>query len=210
MFTGIVQELGTVKAIENQGDSARLTISAQDVLRDVAHGASIAVNGTCLTVTDFDDSEFAVDVMAQTLSLTGLGALRPGSPVNLERAMRADGRFDGHIVQGHVDGVAEVVAIEADDHWTKLTVRLPNHLARYVVAQGSITLDGVSLTIAELADDAPDDKADNTHGPLVTVSLIPTTLELTNLSHHRIGDPVNVEVDVLAKYAERLLQKEPA
>ncbi|GAB3589339.1 riboflavin synthase [Calidifontibacter terrae] len=199
MFTGIVQELGTVRTIDQQGDSAVLTIAAHEVLRDVAHGASIAVNGVCLTVTDFSDHAFSVDVMAQTFALTGLGKLENGSRVNLERAMRADGRFDGHIVQGHVDGTAQILAIEPDEHWTKISLRIPAHLERYVVAQGSITLDGVSLTVASIDADR------------VTVSLIPTTLELTNLSHHRIGDPVNVEVDVLAKYAERLLQpKEPA
>lgn len=193
MFTGIVQELGRVRSLERHGDSAVLTLEARDVLDGVTHGASIAVNGTCLTVTSWGDDHFTVDVMAQTLDLTGLGSLREGSPVNLERAMRADGRFDGHIVQGHVDGVATVTAVEPSEHWTHLSVRMPEHLLRYVVAQGSICLDGVSLTVAGL------------DGDVVRVSLIPTTLDLTNLGTKEPGDPTNVEVDVLAKYTERML-----
>lgn len=193
MFTGIIQELGRVESIERQGDSARIVVEARDVVRDVAHGASIAVNGVCLTVTEFDDASFAVDVMAQTLDVTSLSSLAMGSPVNLERAMRADGRFDGHIVQGHVDGVGEIVDVRADEHWTKIAVQLPAGLTRYVVSKGSITLDGVSLTVAELVGDR------------ATVSLIPTTLTLTNLSTKQVGDRLNIEVDVLAKYTERLL-----
>ena len=193
MFTGIIQELGSVESLERQGDSARIVVEARDVVRDIAHGASIAVNGVCLTVTEFDDASFAVDVMAQTLDVTSLSSLAMGSPVNLERAMRADGRFDGHVVQGHVDGVGEIVDVRADAHWTKIAVQLPAGLTRYVVSKGSITLDGVSLTVAELVGDR------------ATVSLIPTTLTLTNLSTKQVGDRLNIEVDVLAKYTERLL-----
>lgn len=193
MFTGIIQELGRVESVERQGDSARIVVEARDVVRDIAHGASIAVNGVCLTVTEFDDASFAVDVMAQTLDVTSLSSLAMGSPVNLERAMRADGRFDGHVVQGHVDGVGEIVDVRTDEHWTKIAVQLPAGLTRYVVSKGSITLDGVSLTVAELVGDR------------ATVSLIPTTLTLTNLSTKQVGDRLNIEVDVLAKYTERLL-----
>lgn len=193
MFTGIVQEVGRVAAIDQVGDSARLTITAASVLDGVTHGASIAVNGVCLTVTDHNESTFAVDVMAESLRRSSLGALAPGSGVNLERAVRADGHLDGHIVQGHVDGVGTVEAVDPSEHWTQVSIRMPADLARYVVQKGSIALDGVSLTVSGLV------------GDLVTVSLIPTTLSLTTLGERRPGDPINVEVDVLAKYTERLL-----
>jgi len=193
VFTGIVEELGRTKSIERHGDSARLTLEAHKVLDQVAHGASIAVNGVCLTVVDHTADEFTVDVMAETLDRSSLGALVPGREVNLERAMRADGRLDGHIVQGHVDGVVEVLDRGEHERWTELRLSLPAHLAPYVAEKGSVALDGVSLTVASVTDEA------------FTVCLIPTTLQLTTFGARAIGDRVNVEVDVLAKYVERMV-----
>ncbi len=193
MFTGIVEELGAVEALQQGKDSAVLWVRAHTVLSDVTHGASIAVNGVCLTVVEHDADGFGVDVMAETLRRSGLGDLAPGHQVNLERAMRADGRFGGHIVQGHVDGTARVLARDPGDRWTVLTFELPAALSPYVVEKGSITVDGVSLTVASIGTDR------------FTVSLIPTTLDLTTLGTRAVGDVVNLEVDVLAKYAERLL-----
>ena len=193
MFTGIVEELGDVVAIEPGEDSARLTVRGPLVTGDATHGASIAVNGVCLTVVTHGDGEFTVDVMAETLRRSSLGALRSGDRVNLERAMAASSRFGGHVVQGHVDGTAQVLDRQPGDRWEVVRFSLPPELARYVVEKGSITVDGVSLTVASIGDDS------------FTVSLIPTTLDLTTLGHKGIGDPVNLEVDVLAKYVERLL-----
>lgn len=193
MFTGIVEELGRAKAIERQGDSARLTLEAHKVLDQVEHGASIAVNGVCLTVVEHTTDEFTVDVMAETLDRSSLGALAPGGQVNLERAMRADGRLDGHIVQGHVDGVVEVLGRQEHEHWTEVRLSLPAVLAPYVAEKGSVALDGVSLTVASVTADA------------FTVCLIPTTLQLTTFGERALGDPVNIEVDVLAKYVERMV-----
>jgi riboflavin synthase len=198
MFTGIVEELGTVASIEHGADSAVLRITGPVVVSDAAHGASIAVNGVCLTVTDHDDESFTVDVMAETLRRSSLGALRAGDRVNLERAMPADGRFGGHVVQGHVDGTSTIVSRTPGDRWETVGMTLPADLAPYVVEKGSITVDGVSLTVASLGEDA------------FTVSLIPTTLELTTLGTKGVGDPVNLEVDVIAKYVERLLAHRPA
>ena len=194
MFTGIVEELGTVAALDRGADSAVLRITGPLVVSDAVHGASIAVNGVCLTVVEHDAEGFTVDVMAETLRRSSLGALRPGDRVNLERAMRADGRFGGHVVQGHVDGTATVTARTPGDRWETVELSLPPDLAGYVVEKGSITVDGVSLTVASLTDDT------------FTVSLIPTTLALTTLGHKGVGDPVNLEVDVIAKYVERLLE----
>jgi riboflavin synthase len=193
MFTGIVEELGTVAEIRHGEDSAVLRIEGPLVVSDAAHGASIAVNGVCLTVTDHDETGFSVDVMAETLRRSSLGSLEPGDRVNLERAMAADGRFGGHIVQGHVDGTGTVVARTPGDRWETVEVSLPEDLQRYVVEKGSITVDGVSLTVADVAPAS------------FTVSLIPTTLELTTLGRKGIGDLVNLEVDVLAKYVEKLI-----
>ena len=195
MFTGIVEELGTVEAVEHGEQSARLTVRGPLVASDAVHGASIAVDGVCLTVTEHDAERFTVDVMLETLRRTALGRLVPGARVNLERAVRSDGRFAGHVVQGHVDGVGEVLAREPGDRWEVVTVGLPAALAPYVVEKGSIAVDGVSLTVTALDD----------HAPSFSVSLIPTTLELTTLGHRAVGEPVNLEVDVLAKYVERLL-----
>ena len=193
MFTGIVEELGTVSAVEHGADSAVLRIRGPLVVSDAVHGASICVNGVCLTVTDHDSEQFAVDVMAETLSRSALGALEPGDRVNLERAMRADGRFGGHVVQGHVDGTATITRRTPGDRWETVELTLPADLAAYVVEKGSITVDGVSLTVASVGDDS------------FSVSLIPTTLALTTFGHKGVGDVVNLEVDVIAKYVERLL-----
>ncbi|GHF38384.1 riboflavin synthase subunit alpha [Streptomyces mashuensis] len=193
MFTGIVEELGEVVTIDDLGDSARFRLRGPVVTQDAKHGDSIAVNGVCLTVVDTADGEFTADVMAETLKRSGLGALVPGSRVNLERPMALGGRLGGHLVQGHVDGTGTIVERVPGEHWEIVRIALPDGLARYVVEKGSITVDGVSLTVVEAADDS------------FTVSLIPTTLALTTLGLKQAGDPVNLEVDVLAKYVERLL-----
>jgi riboflavin synthase len=193
VFTGIVEELGEIVALDRDGDSARLTVRGPLVVSDAVHGASIAVNGVCLTVTDVKDDSFTVDVMKETLDRSSLAALAPGSPVNLERPVRPADRLGGHIVQGHVDGVGHIVSREPGDRWEVVTVGLPADLSRYVVDKGSITVDGISLTVVEAREDA------------FTVALIPTTLELTTLGRKQAGDAVNLEVDVVAKYVERLI-----
>lgn len=193
MFTGIVEELGTVRRIDLEGEHASLVVEGPVVVEDATHGASIAVNGVCLTVVTHDAECFTVDVMKETLDRSSLGALQAGSRVNLERAMRADGRFGGHVVQGHVDGTATITSREPGDTWEVVTFDLPTQLARYVVEKGSITVDGVSLTVSAVTDDT------------FSVSLIPTTLALTTLGHKGVGDPVNLEVDVIAKYVEKLV-----
>ncbi|MEO6020387.1 MAG: riboflavin synthase [Knoellia sp.] len=195
MFTGIIEELGQVENLDLGETSARLTLRGPLVTSDAVHGSSIAVNGVCLTVVDAEvqGGTFTVDVMAETLSRTGLGDLLPGAPVNLERAMAASSRFGGHIVQGHVDGTATVLDRVPGDRWEVVMFTLPADLARYVVEKGSITVDGVSLTVSAVTGDT------------FSVSLIPTTLALTTLGHRAVGDTVNLEVDVLAKYVERLL-----
>jgi riboflavin synthase len=201
MFTGIVEELGTVVSVDQDGDVARLRIRGPLVTSDAVHGASIAVNGVCLTVTDDDASErdgtFTVDVMGETLNRTSLGALDPGDAVNLERAMRADGRFGGHVVQGHVDGVGRVLERTAGKRWEAVRFAVAPKLARYVVEKGSVTVDGVSLTVIDVS---PPQEPE----PWFTVGLIPTTLEATTLGAAQPGLRVNLEVDVLAKYVERI------
>lgn len=193
MFTGIVEELGHVVSLAHGPDSAVVRIRGPLVTADAAPGASIAVNGICLTVVEHDADSFSVDVMAETLRRTCLGELTPGSPVNLERAVAVGDRLGGHLVQGHVDGTGTIFTDQPGDRWEVVTISLPGELARYVVEKGSITVDGVSLTIAGL-DDAS-----------FQVSLIPTTLALTTLGTKQVGEPVNLKVDVLAKYVERLL-----
>ena len=193
MFTGIVEELGEIVAIERGAESAVLRVRGPLVTSDATPGASIAVNGVCLTVVEHDGQTFAVDVMAETLKRSSLGSLRAGSKVNLERAMTASARFGGHIVQGHVDGTAQILARVPGDNWEVVQLTLPPGLSRYVVEKGSITVDGVSLTVSAISDDT------------FSVSLIPTTLDVTTLGHKAVGDPVNLEVDVIAKYVERLL-----
>ena len=197
MFTGLVQELGKVTDITVGETSAILTIEAPISVRGISKGDSVAINGVCLTAIAIADSTFAADVMVQTLRVTTLGKLVEGSPVNVELSARLDSLMGGHIVQGHVDGIAEVVERAPGEKWEKFVVRIPAHLSQFVVNQGSIALDGVSLTVGEMND------AKNE----VTVWLIPETLAKTNLSQKVIGDTVNVEVDVLAKYVQRLISK---
>ncbi|MFE6890475.1 riboflavin synthase [Streptomyces sp. NPDC057694] len=193
MFTGIVEELGEITAIETLDDACRFRVRGPVVTEGAQHGDSIAVNGVCLTVVEHGDGAFTADVMAETLKRSSLGALTTGSRVNLERPMVADGRFGGHIVQGHVDGTGTVVERTPSEHWEIVKISLPAELSRYVVEKGSITVDGVSLTVVEAAAD------------YFTISLIPTTLALTTLGIKQPGDPVNLEVDVIAKYVERML-----
>lgn len=193
MFTGIVEELGEVTAVENLGDSSRFRLRGPTVTEGAKHGDSIAVNGVCLTVVDLEDGEFTADVMAETLDRSSLGALAPGSRVNLERPMAVGDRLGGHIVQGHVDGTGTIVDRKRSEHWEIVKVSLPAGLTRYVVEKGSITVDGVSLTVVDAGPD------------YFTISLIPTTLALTTLGIKEPGDPVNLEVDVIAKYVERLM-----
>jgi riboflavin synthase len=203
VFTGIVEEVGTLLVREDQSDAARLLIRARTVLDGVALGDSIAVNGVCLTVTDVrpdgEDSVWGTDVMAETLARSSLGALSAGDPVNLERAVPARGRLGGHLVQGHVDGVGTVLDRSPGEHWEVVRIALPPQLARYVVEKGSITVDGVSLTVSAVS-------AASDPEPWFEVSLIPTTLRETTLGGRAPGDPVNLEVDVIAKYVERLLE----
>lgn len=204
MFTGIVEEVGVLLAREwvggagREADSARLRIRARKALEGVALGDSIAVNGVCLTVTGSDGEEWTTDVMAETLRRSSIGALGAGDPVNLERAVPPHGRLGGHLVQGHVDGVGTVLTRTPGEHWEVVRIALPAGLARYVVEKGSITVDGVSLTVSAVS--AVDDPE-----PWLEVSLIPTTLRETTLGAAPPGSPVNLEVDVIAKYVERLL-----
>lgn len=194
MFTGIVEELGEVVGKDDLGDSARFTVRGPVVTADARHGDSIAVNGVCLTVVDvLPDGRFTADVMAETLNRSSLAALAAGSPVNLERAAAVNSRLGGHIVQGHVDGTGSVISRTPSPHWEVVRIALPRELSRYVVEKGSITVDGVSLTVSGIGDD------------WFEVSLIPTTLALTTLGRAEPGTPVNLEVDVIAKYVEKLL-----
>ena len=197
MFTGLIQELGKVTQITQGETSAILTIHAPLSVQGISKGDSIAINGVCLTATELDQYSFSADVMVQTLRMTNLGELVEGSPVNVELSARLDSLMGGHIVQGHVDGIAEVIERDPGEKWEKFVVRIPKNLAQFIVNQGSIALDGVSLTVGEMND------ASNQ----VTVWLIPETLAKTNLSQKKIGDTVNVEVDVLAKYVQRLINK---
>jgi riboflavin synthase len=194
MFTGIVEELGEVAAVHRlPDDAARLLICARKVVADVGHGDSIAVNGVCLTVVEHGPDGFVADVMSETLQRSTLGGLNSGARVNLERAVTLSTRMGGHLVQGHVDGVGRVRTRNPHPHWDVVDIEAPTQLLRYVVEKGSITVDGVSLTVTEVTDSS------------FTVSLIPATMGGTTLGRHRPGDAVNLEVDVLAKYVERLL-----
>ncbi|WP_328722794.1 riboflavin synthase [Streptomyces sp. NBC_00247] len=193
MFTGIVEELGEVTAVEVLDDASRFRLRGPVVTEGAKHGDSIAVNGVCLTVVETGENEFTADVMAETLKRSSLGALTAGSRVNLERPMALGGRLGGHIVQGHVDGTGHIVSRTPSENWEIVKVSLPAELTRYVVEKGSITVDGVSLTVVDAGRDH------------FTISLIPTTLALTTLGLKQPGDPVNLEVDVIAKYVERLL-----
>jgi riboflavin synthase len=194
MFTGIVEELGVVEGIEQQDDAIRLTVRGAFVTTDASLGDSIAVNGCCLTVAQRDGETFTADVMHETLSKTSLGVLDIGSRVNLERAVMPTTRLGGHVVQGHVDGTGSVLRRTPSEHWELVEVELPADLSRYLVPKGSITVDGISLTVVDV------------HDASFTVSLIPETLARTTLGFKQPGDPVNLEVDVIAKYVERLLE----
>ncbi|MEH3142097.1 MAG: riboflavin synthase [Mycobacterium kyogaense] len=197
MFTGIVEELGEIVGRENLGDAARLVIRGPIVTSDAGHGDSIAVNGVCLTVVDvLADGSFSADVMAETLNRSSLSGADVGTRVNLERAAAVSSRLGGHIVQGHVDGTGHIVSRTPSEHWTVVRIGLPEALSRYIVEKGSITVDGVSLTVSGLGDD------------WFEVSLIPTTLDLTTLGSAEVGAPVNLEVDVIAKYVERLMARD--
>jgi riboflavin synthase len=197
MFTGLIAELGCITAIQKSESSAVFTIAAPGLISQIAVGDSVAVNGVCLTATSIAGETFTADVMVQTLAVTSLAQLTVGSPVNLELAALLNTRMGGHMVQGHVDGVATVVGLTPGEKWAQFDITVPEKLAKYIVNQGSICLDGVSLTVGQIND------ANN----MVTVWLIPETLERTNLSTKSAGDLINVEVDVLAKYVERLLAK---
>ena len=197
MFTGLIAELGEVTAITKGETSAVFTINSPALISEIKLGDSVAVNGVCLTATSLSSTGFTADVMVQTLSLTSLTEIKVGSPVNLELAAQLNARMGGHMVQGHVDGVATVVGLTPGEKWAQFDIKIPDHLTKYIVNQGSICLDGVSLTVGEISD------ANNQ----LTVWLIPETLERTNLSSKKPGDLINIEVDVLAKYVERLLAK---
>jgi riboflavin synthase len=194
MFTGIIEELGKVKAIEIQPDALRITIEGPLVVSDVKRGDSISVSGACLTAVEYDGTSFTADVMQETLKLTSLEGIKVGDPVNLERAMTAATRFGGHVVLGHVDGVGEVISREPSENWEWVRVSIPKELMKYVVLKGSITIDGISLTVNEMGDD------------YIGLSLIPETLAVTTLGSKQPGSKVNVEVDVMAKHIERLIE----
>jgi riboflavin synthase len=202
VFTGIVEEVGMLVVREEQGDSAVLRIRAATVLEDVKLGDSIAVNGVCLTVTAVDGDVWSTDVMAETLTRSSLGTVEAGAGVNLERAVTPHTRLGGHIVQGHVDGVGNLVSRTPSEHWEVVRIALPAGLARYVVEKGSIAVDGVSLTVSAVSDIGSRELADD---PWFEVSLIPTTLRETTLGSRAPGESVNLEVDVMAKYVERLM-----
>ena len=197
MFTGLIAELGTIAAISKGETSAVFTINAPSLISEIKLGDSVAVNGVCLTATNISGNTFMADVMVQTLSLTSLSQIIINSPVNLELAAQLNARMGGHMVQGHVDGVATVVGLTPGEKWAQFDIKVPDHLTKYIVNQGSICLDGVSLTVGEISDS----------NNVLTVWLIPETLERTNLSSKKPGDLINIEVDVLAKYVERLLAK---
>jgi riboflavin synthase len=193
MFTGIVEELGTVAGLVDLGEAARITVRGPLVTGDAQPGDSIAVNGVCLTVVDVEDGAFTADVMQETLDRSALGRLAVGDPVNLERAATLATRLGGHLVQGHVDGVGEIRSRQPAAQWERVAIALPPGLARYVVEKGSVAVDGVSLTVASVTADE------------FEISLIPTTLKLTTLGSKGVGEPVNLEVDVVAKYVEKLV-----
>lgn len=194
MFTGIIEELGTVERVTRGRVSAVLAIRAEAILSDLKIGDSVAVNGVCLTATSLTGHGFTADVMHETLNRSALALLRPGSRVNLERALAAGGRFGGHIVAGHVDGVGTVQRITRDDNAVWYTIAAGPEILRYVVEKGSIAIDGISLTVARV------------DGQSFAISAIPHTVSVTTLAHRRVGDPVNLETDVLGKYVEKLLQ----
>ncbi|MBK5248146.1 MAG: riboflavin synthase [Actinomycetales bacterium] len=193
MFTGLVEEIGTIRSRQEVDGAVLLSVGARTVVRGLALGDSVCVAGVCLTVTDHDDDGFVADVMPESLERTSLGRLEPGAPVNLERAIQANARLGGHIVQGHVDGVGTVLRREPGPRWEEVTIELPATLAKYVAEKGSVAVEGVSLTVTDVT------------GTTFGVALIPTTLAQTTLGGLAVGSPVNLEVDVVAKYVERLL-----
>lgn len=193
MFTGIVEEVGKVVKIQHKGQFAQITIAGDSIFDDMKLGDSIAVNGVCLTVTAFSANQFSADMMAETLNRTSLGSLKPNSPVNLERAMAANGRFGGHIVSGHIDGTGEIVSIKPTDNATWYQIKAPEKLMRYIIEKGSITIDGISLTVVDCNNES------------FRVSIIPHTLANTNLGTKKVGDQVNLENDVIGKYVDKLL-----
>ncbi|HAI65702.1 MAG TPA: riboflavin synthase [Acidimicrobiaceae bacterium] len=198
MFTGLVEEVGTIRSVASVGEGARVTIAASTVLGDVEMGASIAVNGCCLTVVEWGDDWWAADAVPETMDRTNLGGLAPGDPVNLERPLAANGRYGGHVVQGHVDGTGEVHSIEElDDGSWRFTFTLPSELANYVVEKGSIAVDGISLTVAAVTPST------------FSIAIIPHTFAVTAMGQRNVGDTVNLEADVLAKYVERLVRPAP-
>jgi riboflavin synthase len=206
MFTGIVEELGEVVALERRDGAARLTVKGPKVVAGATRGDSIAVNGVCLTVTASGDGAFTADVMGETLLRSGIGALTCGARVNLERPLRAAGRFGGHLVQGHVDGIGRIAARTRARHWEVVRIMLPYGLARYVAEKGSVAVDGVSLTVSGVGELAGQHSAEHERGdPWFEVSLIPVTLEQTTLGRKQPGDTVNLEADIVAKYVEKLL-----
>jgi riboflavin synthase len=198
MFTGLVESLGKVASIEMATDSAVITFESVPFADQLQVGDSVSVNGTCLTVTKFDSKSFSVDVMTQTLKLTSLQNLQKGDAVNLERAALVSSRLGGHIVQGHIDGTGSITKLAPGEKWLQMDIQFPSDLMKYVVPQGSICIDGVSLTVGSVSDDLNQ----------ITVWLIPETLAKTNLSAKKTGDLVNIEVDVLAKYVERLTKRD--
>jgi riboflavin synthase len=194
MFTGIIEELGTVASVEVLPDSIRLAIKGDLVRQDLSQGESISVNGVCLTAAEITSDGFIADVMLETLNRSSLSDISAGESVNLERAMSGAGRFGGHVVQGHVDGVAEIISREPSANWEVVKVKIPAELSKYVVHKGSITFDGVSLTVNEISNNT------------VSLSLIPETLRLTTLGTKKVGDKLNVEADILAKHIEKLIE----
>ena len=194
MFTGIIEELGTVASVEVLPDSIRLAIKGDLVRKDLSQGESISVNGVCLTAAEITSDGFIADVMLETLNRSSLSGISQGESVNLERAMSGAGRFGGHVVQGHVDGVAEIISREPSANWEVVKVKIPAELSKYVVHKGSITFDGVSLTVNDISDNT------------VSLSLIPETLRLTTLGTKKVGDKLNVEADILAKHIEKLIE----
>jgi riboflavin synthase len=200
MFTGIIEEVGRVTSITNENDNRRLTVSASHLVKELKKGDSIAVSGVCLTAVEITSNSFGADLAEETWNRTSFSRIKPGALVNLELPMRADGRFGGHIVQGHVDGTGKFLALDeipgADSYW--LRIEIPAELARYVIFKGSLSIEGISLTIAKI------------EGTEVTVAIIPHTTEMTNLKSLRSGDPVNLEVDMIAKYVENMMQGDSA
>jgi riboflavin synthase len=200
MFTGIVEEVGRITRIEQRGENRRITIAAKNAPKELKTGYSVAVSGVCLTALDIKPGSFCADLAPETWARTSLSRIHEGAPVNLELPMKADGRFGGHIVQGHVDGVGKVIALEriADSENWCLRIELPRDVERYTVYKGSVCIEGISLTVAKLEDG------------ICTVAIIPHTVEMTNLNSLKPGDPVNLEADLIAKYVEKMMSREPA